>query len=88
MQFVTALSFVVSADSLSLSLAAAVLSCPLGSSLASMMGVPGFSLGFVAVIASAFASLAASMPHARDAEAVKHAPFEGSNSTRNGENWL
>lgn len=67
----------VTADSLSLGLAAAVFSCAFGSALASSLGVPGFSLGFVAVIASAFASLAASMSNAADPGDLRAAPFQG-----------
>ena len=67
----------VTADSLSLSLAAAVLSCATGSAAASSLGVPGFSLGFIAVIASAFASLAASVTKSTDPEQGKATPFQG-----------
>ena len=46
-----------SADSLSMSLAAAMLACALGTCLAELVGIPGFSLGLVAIFASGFASL-------------------------------
>ena len=75
-QDMTSHAIAVSADSLSLSLAAGALSCALGSYLAASWGIPGFSLGLVAVLASGFASIAASVAK-RGGSEDSLTPFQG-----------
>ena len=65
-----------SADSLSMSLAAAMLACALGTWLAELAGIPGFSLGLVAIFASGFASLGVAVNSSLDGGKTR-SPFQG-----------
>ena len=75
-----AISAGASTESLGLSLAAAAIACALGSSIANGLGIPGFSLGLVAIIASALASLGAfsqDLQSSTDGSKSPAGPFKG-----------